>query len=540
MYDYVIVGAGSAGCALAARLSEDHGVRVCLVEAGGPDTDPNVALPVGAAALFRSSADWDYDTHDEPHLDGRRLYLPRGRLLGGTSSLNGMVYMRGHPLDYDGWGRPGWTYRDLLPYFRRSEDNERGADAHHGVGGPLSVSDGRSRNPSTQAFVAAAIEVGHPFNHDFNDGVQDGFGPYQLTQRDGRRWSSADAFLRPALGRPNLEVRTHTQVTRVLLSGGRAVGVVARRLDEEVELRAAREVVLTGGSYNSPQLLMLSGIGPADELRALGIEVVLDQPEVGANLQDHCVANLVYTHGQPVSLMTAGTPENVREYAEHGTGPLSSNVPEVGGFARTRGGLAAPDVQFHACPVMLSDMGLRGPTDHAISFGACVLRPQSRGSVRLASAEPTAKPRIRKEYLREEADVLAAVEGLRIGMEIAGAAALRPYTARRHEHPASTSDADLRAFLRARTQTLFHPSGTCAMGTVVDDELRVAGIDGLRVADLSILPTLVGGNTNAPAIAIGERAADLIAHGRTGRHLRPVDGPVSRTPGPSQPEEHAS
>jgi choline dehydrogenase-like flavoprotein len=510
MYDYVIVGAGSAGCVLAARLSEDPAVRVCLVEAGPADTDENVHVPLGAGKLFRTRLDWDYDTHDEPFLNGRRLYLPRGRVLGGTSSMNGMVYMRGNPADYDGWGMPGWTFDELLPYFKRSEDNERGPSPYHGTGGPLAVSENRSGNPMSAAFVEAAVQAGFPANDDFNGPRQDGFGVYQLTQRDGRRCSSATAYLHPALGRPNLTVETDLQVHRIVFDGGRARAVVGERPDRRIEIRAEREIIVCAGAYNSPQLLMLSGVGPADELAALGIPVVADQPMVGRNLQDHPAANLVFTTSRPVSLLVAGEPRYVRQYAEERRGPLTSNVPEAGGFVRTAADLPAPDVQFHASPLMLLDGGLAAPTDHAISFGPCLLTPLSRGTVELASADPTAKPRIRHNYYSEEDDLRRMAEGLRIGLEIARQKALEPYAEKAHLVPASGSDADLRAYARRCTQTLFHPAGTCAMGDVVDADLRVRGVEGLRVVDASVMPVLVRGNTNAPVIAIAERAADLI------------------------------
>ncbi|MBM7774553.1 choline dehydrogenase-like flavoprotein [Actinokineospora baliensis] len=506
--DYLVIGAGSAGCVLAGRLSQDPDVRVTLVEAGPVDTNENIHVPLGAGALFRSTLDWDYDTHDEPFLGGRRLYLPRGRVLGGTSSMNGMVYMRGNPADYDGWGLPGWTFADLLPYFIKSEDNERGASRYHGAGGPLAVSEGRSNNPMSTAFVEAAVEAGYAANDDFNGAEQHGFGRYQLTQRDGRRCSSATAYLTPAAGRPNLTVETNVQVHRILVEGGRAVGVVGARLDEEIEIRAEREVIVCAGAYNSPQLLLLSGIGPADELAALGIPVVADLP-VGRGLQDHPSANLVYPHSHPISLLIAGDPKYQREYAEHGTGPLSSNVPEAGGFVSTDGS-PVPDVQFHASPLMLLAVGLEAPTDHAISFGPCVLSTRSRGTVTLSSADPTVKPRIRHNYYADDADLRTMVAGLRVGLEIARQRALSPYTGKLHQPPESDSDADLREYARRNTQTLFHPAGTCAMGTVLDAELRVQGVEGLRVVDASAMPTLVRGNTNAPIIAMAEKAVDLI------------------------------
>ncbi|MFE9251045.1 GMC family oxidoreductase [Streptomyces sp. NPDC007088] len=508
--DYVVVGAGSAGCALAARLSEDPEVSVCLVEAGTGVTDETTRVPLYGGRLLRTGLDWDYDTHAEPELHGRRLFLPRGRVVGGSSVLNGMIYVRGNPLDYDGWGQPGWSFAELLPYFLRAEDNERGASPWHGVGGPLTVSDGRSRNPGSGAFVEAAAEAGYALNDDFNSGRQDGFGAYQLTQRDGERCGSATAYLDPALDRPNLRVLTHVAVHRITFDGDRASGVVGSRLDERIEVRARREVILCAGAYNSPQLLLLSGIGPAADLAALGIPVRLDQPEVGRNLQDHPTVNMVFGHSRPVSLWTGNDPRHVREYAEHRRGPLSSNVPEAGGFVRTRAELPAPDAQFHVVPLMIVDGGLAAPTGHGITFGPCLLQPRSRGSVTLASDDPTAKPRIRHNYYQDEADMENMVAAVRIGLEIGRQAALAPYTERPLQVPASARENDVRAFVRRHTETLFHPSGTCAMGTVLDEELRVRGLEGLRVVDASVMPTVVRGNTNAPVIAIAERAADLI------------------------------
>lgn len=474
-YDYVIVGAGTAGCVLAARLTEDPDVTVCLIEAGPTDDVDSIRIPAWGGKLCRTRYDWDYDSHDEPQLNGRRLYLPRGRVLGGTSAMNGMVHIRGHRTDFDDWNQPGWTYPELLPYFLRCEDNERGASRFHGVGGPLPVSENRSRNPMSTAFVQAAIEAGYAANDDFNGADQDGFGYYQVNQRNGRRCSSAAAYLHPVRGRANLTVRTHLQVQRILVERGVAAGVLCQQLDRSVELRAAREVIVAAGAYNSPQLLMLSGIGPADQLTGLGIPVLVDQPEVGRNLQDHPSTYLVFTHDQPVSLLSAGEERYVRQFEEEGTGPLSSNVPEVGGFVRTRDGLAAPDVQFHALPVTFIDGALGVPPGHGISFGPCVLRPASRGEVTLASDDPTAKPRIRHRYYDDADDVRVMVAGLRIALAIAEQSALRPYTQGRFTHPASDSDADLRAFIRATTQSIFHPAGTCAIGSVLDAELRVRG-----------------------------------------------------------------
>ncbi|MBO1413255.1 GMC family oxidoreductase, partial [Streptomyces sp. FH025] len=507
MYDYVIVGAGSAGSVLAARLTEDPDVTVCLVEAGPADTDENIHVPAAFGELFRTRIDWDYDTHEEEALDRRRVFLPRGKVLGGTSSINAMLYLRGNRLDYDGWGQPGWSYDELLPYFRRSEDNERGADAYHGAGGPMSVSDGRSRNPLSHAFIDSALEAGYAPNDDFNGARQEGFGFFQVTQRNGRRCSTAVGYLHPAMDRPNLTVETHLQVHRVVVENGRAVGVTGYRLDEEHTIRAEREVILCAGAYNSPQLLMLSGIGPADHLNLLGIPVVQDHPEVGRNLQDHPLVPLIFTTSQPVSLLGADDPEFVRQFVEEGRGPLTSNGPEAGGYIRTRPELPAPDVVFFSGPLMFADSGLGLPTGHAITYGPVMLTPRSRGTVTLDSHDPTTKPNIRHNYYQDPDDLRTAVDGTRIGLEIARQKPLAAYTDGMLRAPASESEADLRAFVRAYTHSIFHGTATCSMGKVVDAELKVMGIDGLRVADVSVMPAPGRGAPNATAIAIGEKAA---------------------------------
>ncbi len=510
MYDYVIIGAGSAGCVLAARLTEDPDVTVCLVEAGPSDTADVIGVPAAFGQMFRTRLDWDYDTQEEAALDGRRVYLPRGRMIGGTSSLNGMVYIRGNHSDYDGWNQPGWSFRELLPYFKRSEDNERGESEFHGVGGPLAVSEGRSKNEMVAAFVEATTAAGLPENDDFNGATQEGFGSFQLTQKNGRRWSASDAFLRPALDRPNLTVKTHVQVSRITFDAGRATGIVGTHLDDEVTIGAEREVIVAAGVFNSPQLLMLSGIGASETLTSLGIPVVVDQPQVGANLQDHPQALLVYPHDEPLSLLISGEPRYQRQFEEEGTGPLTSNVVETGGFADLGFDGAGPDVQFHAGAIMFREGGLGAPTGHAISYGACVLRPRSRGTVTIASADPTAKPVISHNFYEEKADLEIAVEALRLGMDLARQRPLKRYTDTPLAPPASSRTADLETYIRRNTGTAFHPAGTCAMGTVVDAELRVRGVEGLRVVDASVMPVLIRGNTNAPVIAIAEKGADLI------------------------------
>lgn len=520
MYDYVIVGAGSAGCVLAARLTEDPDVSVLLIEAGPPDTAENIHVPAAAAQLFHTQFDWDYSTLPEPLLDDRRVHLPRGKTLGGTSSFNWMVYVRGHRADYDEWrdqGCEGWGYEDLLPYFRRAEDNERGASEYHGVGGPLTVSDGRSRNPIAEAFLDACDESDLVRNDDFNGAEQDGFGRYQVTQRDGRRCSTAVAYLHPATDRPNLTIETFTQVQHVMFENGRATGVRAARvgrLGEPTEFRADREVILCGGAYNSPQLLMLSGVGDAEQLTMLGIPVVADLPAVGRNLQDHSGSGLLWTHDEPVSLLAAAGEENMALFAAEGRGPLTSNVVETGGFLRTDAGLPAPDLQFHAVPAVVLDEPVY---EHGFTLAVCPVKPASRGFLSLRSADPTQAPFILHNYYAEDSDMQTMLDGLRIAKEIGARPALAPYTSRFYVEPASDSESDLRAYLRRQTYTFFHPVGTCRMGadgeSVLDADLRVRGVRDLRVVDASAMPSIPRGNTNAPTIALAERAADLIRHG---------------------------
>ncbi|TQM32407.1 GMC family oxidoreductase [Nocardia bhagyanarayanae] len=512
MYDYVVVGAGSAGSALAARLSEDPAVQVALIEAGPRDTAEEIHIPVAFPALFKGPLDWDLDSEPEPGLGGRRAYLPRGRVLGGSSSMNAMIYIRGAKADYDEWaaaGADGWSYDEVLPYFLKSEDNERGKDAYHGVGGPLSVSDGRSLHPLCDAYLAAAEQAGYSRNEDFNGVTQLGVGRYQLTQRNGMRCSTAVAFLHPALERPNLTVITGAVAQRVLFDGDRATGVAIVQDGEQRVIDARREVVLAAGAYGSAHLLLLSGVGPAEQLSAFGIDVVRDLP-VGEHLQDHPSVFLNYRTDRE-SLMTALTGENVALLQEHGRGPLTSNVGEAGGFIQTRAGLAGPDVQFHQAPVLFHEEGLGAPVTHGFAMGACVIKPTSRGRLSLRSASPGSAPRIVHNYLTTEEDRASMVAGLRIVLEMAAQPALREVITGEFSIPASDSDADLLDFARRTAQTLYHPTSTCAIGAVVDPRLRVFGLRGLRVADASVMPSVVRGNTNAPTIMIGEKAAAMIA-----------------------------
>ncbi|HEX3242478.1 MAG TPA: GMC family oxidoreductase N-terminal domain-containing protein [Solirubrobacterales bacterium] len=510
MYDYVIVGAGSAGCVLAARLSEDPDTTVLLIEAGPPDTNDNIHVPLGYLKLPGTEVDWNYWAAPEPTCDQRRIPLPRGRVLGGSSSINAMVYIRGNRADYDSWGAGGWAWDDLFPYFLRSEDNERGESEWHAVGGPLPVGDQRSGIKITQAFVEAGVEAGLARNQDFNGADQDGVGMYQVTQRGGMRGSASVAYLHPAMERPNLTVLPNTLVHRVLFDGARAVGVAASQLGEVTEHRAEREVILCGGSYNSPQLLMLSGVGPAEHLTMREVEVVLDQPAVGENLSDHAATYSVWTTPEPESLLLALEPAALEEFETSQTGPFASNLAESGGFARVGSGATAPDVQFHTAALQIVEEGLGDPEAHGVWVSPCLLTPKSRGSVRLASNDPTARPVIRNNFYSDPADMPRILDALRLTEEICASPAMRPYAADRYNAPDGDSDDALRRHAARTTFAIYHPVGTCAIGSVVDSELCVQGLEGIRVVDASVMPTVPRGNTNAPTIAIAERASDLI------------------------------
>jgi choline dehydrogenase len=518
MYDYVIVGAGSAGCVLANRLSEDLDVQVLLLEAGPPDTNENIHIPLGYLKLGATAVDWDYHSAPEHECSGRRIPLPRGRVLGGSSSINAMVYIRGNPRDYDDWGVDGWSWADLLPYFLKAEDNERGASRWHGAGGPLPVSEQRSGNLISRAFVDAGEQAGLARNEDFNGAEQDGVGVYQVTQRDGMRASTAVAYLHPVMERANLTVIPYMQVERVLFDGTRAVGVRASQLGQPQELKAEREVILCGGSYNSPQLLMLSGVGPAEHLELREVEVLLDRPSVGENLSDHAATQLVWTTPEAQSLLLALEPAALEEYEATRTGPFASNLAECGGFARVAAGAPAPDVQFHLAPVHIVDEGMGDPEGHGVWVSPCLLTPQSRGSVRLASSDPTAKPIVSNAFYSAGDDQQRMIAALRLTLDICAQPALRPYCAEPFTVPDGDSDDALRAHIARTTFAIYHPVGTCRMGqdpdAVVDDQLRVNGLEGLRVVDASVMPVVPRGNTNAPTIAVAERAADLIRHGR--------------------------
>ena len=518
MFDYIIVGAGSAGCVLAARLSEEPKARVLLLEAGGSDGALEVQIPAAFPKLFKSACDWNYSTEPEVELHNRQLYWPRGKLLGGSSSINAMIYVRGNRLDYEHWkslGNDGWSFADVLPYFLKSENQGRGATKYHGTTGPLCVSDLRYVNPLTRAFLAAAEELGIPNNPDFNGAQQEGAGLNQVTQRNGRRHSAADAFLKPALRRSNLTVLTGAHATRVLLEGNRATGVEYRSHGATNTAAAAREVILAGGAVNSPQLLLLSGIGPEDELKRAGIRTIQNLPGVGKNLHDHPMVSVGYLCTQPVSLASAESLPNLLRYFFFKRGPLVSNVAEAGIFLRTRAGLEVPDLQILFGPAYYVNHGLEKRRDHCFGLAPTLVMPESRGQITLRSPDPLAPPAIRANYLSTSQDLRAMVEGVRICRQLAQTKAFQPYRgAELLPGDAITKDDEIAEFVRGAVQTLYHPVGTCKMGNdemaVVDSRLRVRGIERLRVADASIMPRIIAGNTNAPTMMIAEKAADMI------------------------------
>jgi choline dehydrogenase len=520
-YDYIIVGAGSAGCVLTARLTEDGRTRVLLLEAGGAGGAKEIRIPAAFSKLFKTGVDWNYATEPEPHLHDRRLYWPRGKVLGGSSAINAMIYVRGNRADYDYWrdlGNAGWGFAEVLPYFKKSENQERGASEYHGVGGPVNVADPRYVNPLTRAFLAAAEEIGIASNADFNGAEQDGAALYQVTQKNGARCSAADGFLQPARARGNVTVVTGAHAARVLMEGRRAVGVAFLRDGAMEEARAEGEVILAGGTVNSPQLLMLSGIGAADELKAAGISAIHDLPGVGKNLQDHPMVSVGYSCTQKVSLDGAETLGNFLRWLVWKNGPLASNVAEAGLFLRTRVGLAVPDLQLLFGPAYYRGHGLVRRKEHCFGFGPTLITPESRGEISLRYANPLDAPAIRANYLTSDADMRTMVAGVRLARRLAHAKAFDQFRGEElHPGAAAESDAEIGEFLRNELETLYHPVGSCKMGNdaraVVDARLRVRGIERLRVVDASIMPRVPAGNTNAPVMMIAEKAAEMIREG---------------------------
>ena len=523
-FDYVIVGAGSAGCVLANRLSADGKHSVLLLEAGPKDTNIWIHVPLGYGKLFKEkSVNWMYQTEPEPELGGRQVFQPRGKVLGGSSSINGLLYVRGQHEDYDRWrqrGNAGWGYDDVLPYFKKAENQQRGGDKYHGVGGPLPVSDLGHPDPLSAAFIDAAAETGLPVNPDFNGATQEGAGFFQTTTQRGRRASTAYSYLRPAKSRGNLHVETSALAQRILFEGRRARAVEYRQGGVLRTARARKEILVSGGAYNSPQLLQLSGVGPAELLKQHGSDVVLDAPGVGNDLQDHLQVRLVMRCAQritlndiinhPVRRILAGA-----RYAAFRKGPLTIAAGTSGAFFKTNPRLASPDVQIHFLPFSTDKMGEKLHAFSGFSASVCQLRPESRGSLRIKSADPAVPPAIRINYLATETDRTAFVEGIKILRRILAAPALKPFVVGEVEPgPKITSDEEILNFCRQRGSTVYHPTSTCRMGNdplaVVDQRLRVRGIEGLRVVDASVMPDLMSGNTNAPTIMIAEKASDMI------------------------------
>jgi choline dehydrogenase len=517
-FDYIVVGAGSAGCVLADRLTADGSTRVLVLEAGGEDSASQVRTPALFGTLFGTEMDWAYRTVRQAG-SGTRVAVPRGRMLGGSSSLNAMVYIRGNRADYDGWqanyGATGWSYADVLPYFMRAECNSRLGAPLHGIDGPLHVQDPTYLHEMNQRWVASARAAGLPTNDDFNGHNQIGAGPFQLTQLHGSRWSTADAYLRSALSRPNLTVHTHAHVHRVAVEKGRAVGVVYDHGGSRFAARADREVLLSGGSINSPKLLMLSGIGPASHLREHGIEVVVDLPGVGANLHDHPTLPVIWnTRDTTDVLALAQDPEAMNHYRAGQSGPLNSALCDVGGFFSSTGDSELPNMEIHTAPMAFAD-GLIPPPTASFTGTVSLLEPASRGTVRLSSADSSLAPLIDLGLFRESADLQTLLIGARTFIELSAHRPLAPHLGTMYFPTAARPDSvEFHDAARAHSQTMYHPVGTCAMGTgesaVVDPTLRVHGVEQLRVIDASIMPVIVRGNTNAPTVMIAEKATDLI------------------------------
>jgi choline dehydrogenase len=515
-YDYVVVGAGSAGCAIAARLCEDPSKTVLVLEAGPPDDNQYIHIPATFPFLFNTELDWAYSSTPQKGLNERNLFMPRGKMYGGTSSINAMIYQRGHPSNYNSWGKdnPGWDWDAVMPFFMKAEDNSRGASEMHGAGGPLNVSDLNDPNPLTLAFVEAAKEQGHKINSDFNDGDQEGFGQYQVTQNNGKRESTAVAYLHPALENENLTIQGEALAHKLLISDGKCTGVRFEAGGEIHEVNANLEVIVSAGAFNSPQLLMLSGIGPKADLEALGITVEKDLPGVGQNLQDHGMAPLAYHSLKPVTLAGATEPGQAELFAE-GMGLLTSNIGEAGGFLTVFDDVEAPDLQFHFAPNWFIADGAGNPEGHGYTLLPGIVGTRSVGSLSLVSADAHDKPVINPAVLEDDRDLEVVLEGFKIGRKLMESSAFDEFRGEEYLPGKDVqTDDELREFIRNNIQTIYHPVGTCKMGSddmaVVDAQLRVHGIGSLRVADASIMPFIVNCNTNAPSIMIGEKCADLV------------------------------
>ncbi len=527
-YDIIVIGGGSGGCSVAGGLAEDGDRTVCVIEAGGKNDGFAIRTP-GMLVAAPKASNWNFDTEAMDGLGGRVGYQPRGRGLGGSSAINAMLYIRGNQWDYDNWadlGCTGWRYSDVLPWFKKGESNERGGNVFHGDKGPLHVSDQHWPSEPSRAFVEAATQLQYPETDDFNGGRQEGFGLYQVTQHQGERWSAARAFLDPLKGKANLDVRTDTMVERIIIENGRATGVVVRRGGQQQTLKAKQAIVVSGGAFGSPQTLMLSGIGPAEHLKAMGIDAVLDKAAVGADLQDHCDHIVAYDANSP-DLLGGSLASMWRmlkalvEYRRHKSGLMTTPFAESGGFAKIRPDAPAPDVQYHFIRGIVQNHGRDKVRETGFSVHACVLRPKSRGTVRLKSKDPVAAPAINPNFLSDPdgEDIALLRDATRLMARICDTEPLKKYIVR-DRHPVDYADDNaLDALIRARADTIYHPVGTCRMGAdasdVVDPELRVRGIDGLYVADASIMPRLISGNTNAPSIMIGMRCADFVK-----RHLK--------------------
>lgn len=517
--DYIIVGAGSAGCVLANRLSKDPKNSVLLIEAGATDKKREIHIPAAFSELFKTSVDWAYESTPQPAAAGRKLFLPRGKVLGGSSSINAMIYIRGNKTDYDYWadlGNPGWSYEDLLPYFTKGEGNSRIENDFHGTNGELSIVDPNDPRELSQAFIEGAKEAGFEINDDFNGERQDGFGLYQVTQKSGRRMSTAAAFLKPALKRSNLTVITEAEVESLVWTDNRISGITYRKNGALETVESSREVLLSAGAYNSPKILLLSGIGPAVELAELGITARKDLPGVGKNLQDHLIVPMVFDTYAQSTLETARSVKSLVNYLLWTEGPLSSNVAEAGGFIKTLPELTAPDIQFHFGPGYFYNHGFGIPTKgYGYSLGPTLLQPESIGTVTLASPRASVAPLIDHQYLTGSEDVATLIRGFQAGMKIINSSRMKSYFRGFHlPEKRLVSESEIATHVREQAQTLYHPVGTAKMGTdkgaVVDARLRVHGVPGLRVVDASIMPKIVRGNTNAPVIAIAEKAADMI------------------------------